>query len=379
MIQQSDKGTRHIILFADAADAEEPGDYKRLMTALDSAGITVSVIGLGSDRDSDADFLKDVAERGHGRIQFTTNVDELPRLFAQEAITVARSSFIDQLTPARALADMVLLGDLPASKFPALDGYNLTYLRPGATMAVVTDDEYHAPVLSFWHRGLGRVAALTAEVDGKYSHSLNAWKDFGAFSAGLGRWLLGGEPPKGVQASIDRQGGEGIVRLELDPDRKRGSADDIRSATAAILPPGDAAGAKPERLSLAWVGENTLEARFPVRNGGVYLGAIDLGAGNVLPLAPLSLPYSPEYEPREDPLEGQKTLAETARLTGGIERTSFADAFNSNRLRDRQVRDLVIPLALLILLLHISEVAGRRLLLFAAWNARLKDARLPRL
>lgn len=379
MIQQSDKGTRHIVLFADASDAEEPGDYKRLMTALDSAGITVSVIGLGSETDSDANFLKDIAERGHGRIQFTTNVDELPRLFAQEAITVARSSFVDQITPASALADMVLLGDLPASKFPALDGYNLTYLRPGATMAVVTDDEYHAPVLSFWHRGLGRVAALTAEVDGKYSRSLNAWRDFGAFCAGLGRWLLGGEPPHGVQAGIDRQGGEGIVRLELDPDRKRGSADDIRSATAAILPPGDAAAVKPERLSLAWVGENTLEARFPIRNGGIYLGAIDLGGGNVLPLAPLTLPYSPEYEPREDTLEGQKTLAETARLTGGIERTSFADAFNPNRLRDRQVRDLVIPLALLILLLHVSEVAGRRLLLFAAWNARLKDASLPRL
>jgi hypothetical protein len=246
-------------------------------------------------------------------------------------------------------------------------------------MAVVTDDEYHAPVLSFWHRGLGRVAALTAEVDGKYSRSLNAWRDFGAFCAGLGRWLLGGEPPHGVQAGIDRQGGEGIVRLELDPDRKRGSADDIRTATAAILPPGDAAAVKPERLSLAWVGENTLEARFPIRNGGVYLGAIDVGGGNVLPLAPLTLPYSPEYEPREDTLEGQKTLAETARLTGGIERTSFADAFNPNRLRDRQVRDLVVPLALLILLLHVSEVAGRRLLLFAAWNARLKDARLPRL
>jgi hypothetical protein len=379
MIQKSDKGTRHIILFADAADAEEPGDYKRLMTALDSAGITVSVIGLGSETDSDANFLKDVAERGHGRIQFTTNVDELPRLFAQEAITVARSSFVDQITPARALADMVLLGDLPASKFPPLDGYNLTYLRPGATMAVVTDDEYHAPVLSFWQRGLGRVAALTAEVDGKYSHGLNAWKDFGAFSAGLGRWLLGGEPPRGVQATIDRQGGEGIVRLELDPDRKRGSADDIRSATAAILPPGDAAAVKPERLSLAWVGENTLEARFPIRNGGIYLGAIDLGRGNVLPLAPLSLPYSPEYEPREDPLEGQKTLAETARLTGGIERTSFGDAFNPNRLHDRQVRDLAIPLAVLILLLHVSEVAGRRLLLFTAWNARLKEVSLPRL
>ena len=28
MVQESDKGTRHIVLFADAADAEEPGEYR---------------------------------------------------------------------------------------------------------------------------------------------------------------------------------------------------------------------------------------------------------------------------------------------------------------------------------------------------------------
>jgi len=80
LIQESNKGTRHIVLFADAADAEEQGDYKRLLEAVEPLGITVSVIGLGSESDSDAAFLKDVAERGKGRIQFTSNVDELPRL-----------------------------------------------------------------------------------------------------------------------------------------------------------------------------------------------------------------------------------------------------------------------------------------------------------
>ena len=219
MVQESDKGTRHIVLFADAADAEEPGEYERLLETLKPLGITVSVIGLGSETDPDAAFLKDVAARGQGRIHFTASADELPRLFAQEAITVARSSFVTEPTAARALPDMVLLGELPASPFPSLDGYNLTYLRPGATMGVVTTDEYQAPVLAFWHRGLGRVASLTAEVDGQYSQRLNAWRDFQGFGVGLGRWLLGGEPPSGVQASIERRGGQGIVRVELDPGR----------------------------------------------------------------------------------------------------------------------------------------------------------------
>src|SRR3989337_1955606 len=38
MVQESQKGTRHIVLFADAADAEEPGEYQRLLATLQPIG-----------------------------------------------------------------------------------------------------------------------------------------------------------------------------------------------------------------------------------------------------------------------------------------------------------------------------------------------------
>jgi hypothetical protein len=91
---------------------------------------------------------------------------------------------------------------------------------------------------------------------------------------------------------------------------------------------------------------------------------VDTGEGKAVPLAPVSLPYSPEFEPRTDPAEGAKTLAEIARITGGVERSTWDDVFNSKRLRDRQIRDLTFALALALLLLHLVEVAGRRLVLF---------------
>jgi uncharacterized membrane protein len=379
MVQESTKSTRHIVLFADAADAEEPGDYERLLERLTPLGITVSVIGMGSEADRDATFLKDVAARGQGRAHFTASVEDLPRLFAQEAITVARSSFITDSTATHVLPDLVLLGELPASRFPGVDGYNLTYLRPGATMGVVTTDDYKAPVLAFWHRGLGRIASLTAEVDGEYSQRLNAWSGFQEFAVGLGRWLLGGDPPTGVQAAIDRAGGQGIVRVELDPDRARGGPGDVRTATATVVPPPDALAGGTQRLTLSWVGEHTLEAQFPLQRAGLFLGAVQLSNGLVLPLAPLSLPYSPEFEPREDPQEGQRTLREIAHVTGGIERTGWDDVFDAGRLRRAEVRDLVIPLTVMLLVLHLVEIGGRRLLLFAAASAWLRTVRMPRL
>jgi Mg-chelatase subunit ChlD/uncharacterized membrane protein len=370
MIQESEKGTRHIVLFADAADAEEPGEYQRLLETLTKVGITVSVIGLGSESDPDAGFLKDIAARGQGRIHFAATADDLPRLFAQEAIMVARSSFVSDPTPARALSDLVLLGEAPATPFPSVDGYNLTYLRPGATMGVVTQDDYAAPLLAFWHRGLGRVAALTLEVDGKYSGRLNAWPGFQGFAIGVGRWLLGGEPPSDSFATIDRQGAQGIVRLELSPDRPRGGVRDIPSATAMIVPPGTRG--EPQRLTLDWVGEHTLEARFPLERAGIYAGAVQVGRTAVLPLAPLSLPYSPEFEPQPDPRAGRKALEELARLTGGMERTAWNGLFETRGLRNRQVRELVLPLAVLLVMLHVAEVAGRRLLVFERLRGRVR-------
>jgi hypothetical protein len=96
----------------------------------------------------------------------------------------------------------------------------------------------------------------------------------------------------------------------------------------------------------------------------------------VLPLPPLSLPYSPEFEPRADPDAGRATLVEAARISGGIDRTSWDDVFSARGLRNRQMRDLLIPLAVLLLCLHLVEITGRRLLLFDAAPAWLR-ARMP--
>jgi hypothetical protein len=143
------------------------------------------------------------------------------------------------------------------------------------------------------------------------------------------------------------------------------------------VPPGERTGGATRRLTLSWIGEDTLEARFPLEKAGLYLGAVQLGTGTVLPLAPLSLPYSPEFEPRTDPDEGKKTLQEIARVTGGAERTTWDDVFSARLLRNRQVKDLVIPLTLMLLLLQVTEIAGRRLLWFQTARAWLNGLKMP--
>ncbi|MHC4479777.1 MAG: VWA domain-containing protein, partial [Planctomycetota bacterium] len=54
-LMESQAPTRHIVLFADANDSEEPGAYRDLVGKWVSAGGSISVIGLGTERDADAD------------------------------------------------------------------------------------------------------------------------------------------------------------------------------------------------------------------------------------------------------------------------------------------------------------------------------------
>ena len=135
-----------------------------------------------------------------------------------------------------------------------------------------------------------------------------------------------------MQASIERQGGQGIVRVELDPGRTRGGAErhalgdgDDRAARRA--PSTDSHSGSRCRGSARIRSKRA----FPLQKAGVYLGAVQLGTGAVLPLAPLTASYSPEFEPRLDPEEGRKTLSEMARVTGGVERTTLDDVFDAGR------------------------------------------------
>ena len=109
-ILQSTKPTRHVLLFADAADSENGDDYQRTVADLVAEGVSVSVIGMGSRKDSDAALLEEIAGRGNGRIYFAEDVTSLPRIFSQETIAVARSTFVDNPVPLALGPDLSLLG-----------------------------------------------------------------------------------------------------------------------------------------------------------------------------------------------------------------------------------------------------------------------------
>ncbi len=352
-ILQSDKATRHVLLFADAADSEEPADYKATIAALRSQNVTVSVIGLGTPKDSDAKLLQEVASLGGGRIYFAQDAMSLPRIFSQETITVARSAFVDVPTSMEAAPDLPLLGKLPSQGLPQAGGYNLTYLKPRANVALRTLDENAAPLLALWPRGAGRSVAFMGEVDGQFTGELRQWSGLRAALESMVRWAMqgGGKPEGEVVARAERQGNLLRVTLDLAPGEPMPTA----LPTLVVLP-GDGSSA-PVELPMRWEDEDRLAAEFTIPGRGTWHPVVKLG-NRAVRAPPVALPYAPEFEPGS-PKEGREVLLAVAAVGGGVERLSMAGVFAEAPVSEGRVAlaPWLVGFAVLVLLV---EVVVRR-------------------
>jgi Mg-chelatase subunit ChlD len=365
MIQSAKAQTRHIILFADASDSEQSMHYEEIVDKLRAADVTVSVVGLGTDHDSDSELLKDIAKRGGGECYFSDNPDEIPRIFAQDTFTVARSTFVDQPAAFQFTAGYSLLGAQPAIAPPQLGGYNLCYLRPQANLAAVTSDEYNAPIVASWNAGNGRVLCFMGEADGKFSGNFSKWDQAGEFYATLARWVAGKHQPLPDDMLLTQEVRDGIclVQLHLDPERKT----DPFAALPRVRMLHGLSGTAPAKqtVTLQWKNADLLEAAVPIAGRETILNTVEISGQQPVTLPPACLPYSPEFAP-DQPGRGAATLAQIATTTGGKERVEISKIWEELPVKSRYV-ELAPWLLVAAAILFLIEVLERR----TGWLSRL--------
>ena len=361
MLLKAKSGTRHIVLFADAADSEEEGKYRELLQQCEESGITVSVIGLGKPTDSDANLLRDIAKRGNGQIFFTERAEELPRLFAQDTIIVSRSMFQDQQTPIEFTGGLVTLTGKQFTGLPSVGGYNLTYLRPKANLAAVTTDEYKAPLVASWQSGAGRVLSYLGEADGEFSGAMTKWKDAGDFFTSLARWVAGdfANLPGNMLLTQEVKNGVARIELHLDPERDESGATSLSlNELPKVTTLRGVSGSKPssEKAEMRWASADTLEIDIPMRGNETALSSVDVPGAGRLTLSPMTLPYSPEYKPVSGE-EGESALARIAQSTGGKERVDLSGVWKDLPRFPRliELSPWLLMLAILFLLIEVLE------------------------
>lgn len=366
MVSDAEPQTKHIILFADAADAEEPGDYRRLLAECTNAGITVSVIGLGTESDVDANLLKEIAELGQGRCFFTESAVELPRLFAQDTFVVARSSFLEEVTPVDSLPAMLTITGRQFDLTEPVGGYNLCYVRDGASLCAVTLDEYQAPIMAAWQSGIGRTLCYTAQADGPYTGSIVQWPQLGEWFSSMARWTAGEPGRFGDEMVLTQQVDNGTCRIQLhlDPQRSNQRILKLPSVTSLYGYTGQSPAAQTHQM--AYTDADTLTLEFPLEGARTYLSTVEMPGFNPVTLPPVTLPYSPEFKPA-DRDRAAAMLASMAAATGGRERVDVTAIWDDLPVK-KQLISLTPWLVLIAVVVFLLEVFQRRTGLLSTLN-----------
>jgi uncharacterized membrane protein len=271
MLSKAGKATtKHVILYADGADAEEQNGCVALVRAMVNSGITVSTVSLG--RSHDTPFLQNLAENvGQGRFYLTESGADVKSIFTRETSLASKRSIIE--------APIASLPFMPSTlwswkKGPALTGYVITEGKTGADVILISNYTYEDkdkpagnlqverkfdPILATWRVGLGRSLAFTADLAGQLSADFISSEEFREFWPRCIRWIrrspvnsristqldpktgrldmvaLDGDIPQGLKVMVTTEKGRRELRLnELGPQMAESQIDLSETGTYVI-------------------------------------------------------------------------------------------------------------------------------------------------
>ena len=344
-LKKSTAGTRHMILFSDAQDSEEPGDYKKLIQDMMDNGCTISGIGLGTDKDVDSALLVDIAKRGKGRIFFSNEPMDIPKIFAQETVTIARSAFVREPVSSQAPGRWAEISPKPFDWMKQVNAYNLSYARDDATVSLVSMDEYRAPLVAHARRGLGRSVAVSFPLGGEHSQSVREWSGYGDFLQTLSRYLMGNEIPPGIGLRHRLEGTRLTLDLLYDPGLW---SEKLTTSPPTVRLADHTAG---QTTDIPWrrIAPGHFSLTHELDEGGFVRGAVQF-AGQALSFGPLGVGSSAEWA--FDP-ERLDELKEASRQTHGRELLDLSSAW----LRPPSMTEtsLNLPLGILLVVAILTE------------------------
>lgn len=369
-LKQAEAGQRHMILFTDAADSEEPGEYKALLQEMSDEGATVSVIGLGTRSDADAAFIEDIAARGSGRMFFTTIPGELPNIFAQETVSVARSTFVEDPVETQSSGKWYEIAQRDMEWPDKIEGYNLSYLREGDENALVSTDRYAAPLVAFGRRGIGRTAAIAFPLGGEFSESVRNWSAYGDFQQTLARWLIGEELPSGIAVRHEINGSE--LRIDLLYDSELW-AQKFAATPPRLLVKRGSGGSSSENLTWQRIAPGHFTVRTELRESEPLRGAVQVG-DQALPFGPVVAGSALEWQFDPDRVS---ELEETSRTSGGGELLDLSEAWRRpDAISFNSIREWFFLAALLLFLAE--ALVTRTGWTLPQWTAKTIPSKQPR-
>ncbi len=309
---------KHIILFADAADAEEKsaggegnpsaggGSSLDLASAMLANRITLSVVALGREEDKDTAFLRDLAAKGGGRFYLTADATTLPRLFSQETMRATQSSLREDAFLVTPTGSSDALRGIPWSEAPPLLGLNLSSVKPGADLLLAA--ESGEPVLAIWRYGLGQAAAFLSDAKPRWAAEWMTWPGYGKFWTQLARQLVRPDRRDDLSAEVVESGD----RLAVDVSAVT-AAGTFRNGLPVTVTVAEQGGGS-RTLAAPQVAPGRYRVEFPKPEAETAVIAVGDGAGRPISLAWMR-DAGREFLPVADP---RPFLEKLARDGGGV-------------------------------------------------------------
>jgi hypothetical protein len=349
-LQDVEARYKHIILMTDGW--VRTGDLSNLAASMYDQGLTLSVVAAGG---GSAEYLSDLAEKGGGRYYPAVDILRVPDFFLKETVRAVGKYIVEEpFYPLPSVPSSVLRG-LDPTRLPALLGYNGTTAK--STARVILTTPRGDPLLATWQYGLGRSAAWTSDVTGRWGAEWVGWDGFGRFGAQLVAWTLPAPRVEGLTASASVQNDQVVIEAEIldDAGRPRSFLD----GTAVVIGPD----LERTEADLWQVGAGAYRAALDLVEPGSYLVQLDVRDGETS-IAQRTLgvvvPYSPEYK---ESGTDWAALQGWAGVTDGGELQSPVAAFVHDLPFAKRAQGIWRALLMVTVCLFPLDVAVRRLVL----------------
>jgi hypothetical protein len=351
---------KHVILLTDG-QTQESG-IPELVQAMYAEGITVSLVGLGTD--TNRSLLTHLATLGGGRAYFTTDPHNIPRIFMRETSYVARSNVVEEYFQPSVAEPADFLRGIDIARAPFLHGYVATRAKPAPAQVTLVSD-LGEPILARWRVGLGWALAWTSDVKNRWSVEWLRWPGYSRFWAQLVREHMRQRRRQTLDMTAEVHDG----RVRVVVDAIGGDDEFLNGLESRVHVEGPMGADTTEtRVSadyeLRQTAPGRYEARFPLEQYGSFvLTAVHERDGRTVAesSARLSNPYPREYSALEPDVA---LLERAAALTGGSVDPSLDQLFDPMGEHIEHHEELWPRLLLAALMLFLVDLLLRRVRLF---------------
>jgi Ca-activated chloride channel homolog len=255
---------RHIVLLTDGISQDPTID--QFIEQMADRNVPITTIGVGDD--IDADQLQMIADGTGSVFHHVRNPRTLPRVLVDSVQEFNKPLLKEgRFTPiVRATGSTLTIGMDDA---PPLGGLVITGPRddPTAILEMIHPDG--EPLLAHWQVGLGRVAAFTSDLAGRWSTAWSGWSGAQQFWTQLARTIA--RPPVSRDAELITTIRDGRLHVVLEAaDEDDGYLDYLSVAGNVYGPDG-----RTMPIRLRQVGPGRYEGSAPAPHAGVYVVALN--------------------------------------------------------------------------------------------------------